>query len=127
VTIDPIIPAIRREAFDDPEWTFELKFDGFRGLADTVANRMVSKRGNSMKRFEGLLGTPPAGCILDGEIVALDETGRPKFKDLIFARRPPVYLAFDVLTADGDDLRLLPLRDRKAVLAKLADGARGWL
>jgi bifunctional non-homologous end joining protein LigD len=74
-----------------------------------------------------LLGTLPAGCILDGEIVALDETGRPKFKDLIFARRPPVYLAFDVLTADGDDLRLLPLRDRKAVLTRLAEDARGWL
>jgi bifunctional non-homologous end joining protein LigD len=88
---------------------------------------MVSKRGNSMKRFEGLLGTLPAGCILDGEIVALDEAGRPKFKDLIFARRPPVYLGFDVVTADGDDLRLLPLRDRKAVLARLADDARGWL
>jgi hypothetical protein len=42
--IAPVIPAIRREAFDDPAWLFDLKLDGFRGLADTIAARMISKR-----------------------------------------------------------------------------------
>jgi ATP-dependent DNA ligase len=42
VAILPIIPRIRREPFDDPSWTFELKYDGFRGLADTVNGRMAT-------------------------------------------------------------------------------------
>src|SRR5579864_79722 len=79
VTIAPIIPTARREAFDGPEWTFELKFDGFRAIADTVHGRILSKRGNRMHRFEALLGSLPA----DGEIVALDEAGRPVFADLV--------------------------------------------
>jgi hypothetical protein len=72
VTISPIIPTARREAFDEPEWTFELKFDGFHAIADTVNGRMLSKRGNRMHRFETLLESLPADCVLDGEIVALE-------------------------------------------------------
>jgi ATP-dependent DNA ligase len=64
MAIAPIIPTIRREPFDDPQWSFELKFDGFRGIADTVNGRMLSKRGNRMKRFEDLIATLPVGCIL---------------------------------------------------------------
>jgi hypothetical protein len=40
----PIIPIIRREPFDDPAWLFDLKLDGFRGIADTVERRMLSNR-----------------------------------------------------------------------------------
>ncbi len=38
----PVIPSIRREAFDDPAGLFDLKLDGFRGLADTIAGRMAT-------------------------------------------------------------------------------------
>jgi ATP-dependent DNA ligase len=72
MTLVPIIPTIRRDPFDGSEWTFELKFDGFRGIADTVSGRMLSKRGNRMKRFEGLLATLPAGCIFDGTVSSTD-------------------------------------------------------
>ena len=71
---------------------------------------MLSKNRNHMKRFDALLGGLPTGCIFDGEIVALDEAGRPRFKWLMFRRRAPVYVAFDVLYADGQDLRSVPLR-----------------
>ncbi len=47
----------------------------------------------------------PAGYMFDGEIVALDAGGRPVFNDLLFGRRPAVYVAFDVLFADGEDVR----------------------
>ena len=50
MTIAPITPTARREAFDGPEWTFELRFDGFRALADTVNSHMLSKRGNRKLR-----------------------------------------------------------------------------
>jgi len=49
----PIIPVRRKAPFDDSAWLFELKLDGFRGLADTVHGRMLSKNGNRMRRFSG--------------------------------------------------------------------------
>jgi bifunctional non-homologous end joining protein LigD len=109
VTIAPIIPTVRREPFDGPEWTFELKFDGFRAIADTVNGRILSKRGNRMHRFDALLQWLPADCVLDGEVVALDAAGRPVFTDLMFGRRPPIFVAFDVLVDDGEDVRASPL------------------
>ena len=56
MSIAPIIPTIRRDPFDSPDWSFELKYDGFRAIADTVNGRILSKRGNRMHRFEALLG-----------------------------------------------------------------------
>jgi len=58
--------------------------------------------------------------VFDGEIVALDGDGRPRFNDdLLFGRREPSYVAFDVLVVDGGDVRALPLKERKATLEKL--------
>ena len=113
--IQPIIPAIRRaEAFDDSAWAFELKLDGFRGMADTIEGRLLSKQGNRMKPFERLLEGLPRGYVFDGEIVCLDGTGKPTFNDLLFRRGQPIYIAFDVLSVDGADVRGLPLKDRRA-------------
>ncbi len=43
----------RKEPFDDPAYLLELKLDGFRGLANTIAGRMLSKNGNRLRRFSG--------------------------------------------------------------------------
>jgi bifunctional non-homologous end joining protein LigD len=120
VRITPIIPAVRRDPFDDPAWLFDLKFDGFLGIADTVERRMLSKNGYRLTRFERLLDALPVGCVFDGEIVPLDDGGRPVFNDLMFGRRAPTYVAFDVLIADGQDVRAMPLKDRRAMLARIA-------
>jgi bifunctional non-homologous end joining protein LigD len=117
--MDLIIPVKRSEPFDDPSWLFDLKLDGYRGVADTIAGRMLSKNGNRMKRFEALLETLPAGYVFDGEIAALDEDGRPRFNDLMFGRRVPVYVPFHVLFVDGEDVRSAPLKERKAMLNKV--------
>src|SRR5262245_46698105 len=120
--IQPIIPVRRAEAFDDAAWAFELKLDGFRCIADTLDGQLLSKQANRMKRFEALLDTLPQGHIFDGEIVCLDEAGRPTFNDLLFRRRDPVYyIAFDVLSVDGADVRGLPLKDRRAILDHIAE------
>jgi hypothetical protein len=66
--MEPVIPQWRRDAFDHPDWTFELKYDGFRGLADTVNGRMLSKNGNHLKRYDAFLAGLPSGCVFDGEI-----------------------------------------------------------
>jgi bifunctional non-homologous end joining protein LigD len=51
--------------------------------------------------------------------VALDDTGRPIFNDLLFGRREPTYIAFDLLFAEGEDVRAAPLKERKALLEKI--------
>jgi bifunctional non-homologous end joining protein LigD len=120
MTPAPIIPVLRKDPFDDPGFIFELKYDGFRGLADTLRGRMLSKNGNPLKRFKALVDALPRGFVFDGEIVALDERGRPVFNDLLFGRGKPTYIPFDVLVADGEDVRNLPLKERKALLDKIA-------
>src|SRR5579864_8191755 len=51
----------------------------------------------------------------------------PVFANLMFARRSPIFVAFNVLVASGEDVRTLPLARRKAVLRRLAKGARRWI
>src|SRR5215510_8443377 len=107
--MNPIIPTIRRDPFDDPEWTFELKYDGFRGIADTVQGRMLSKNGHHLARYDELLSGLPTDCVFDGEIVVLDERGRPSFNTSLFRRGQPIYVAFDLLYTPEGDLRHMPL------------------
>jgi bifunctional non-homologous end joining protein LigD len=117
--MEPIIPIRRAEPFDGDGWIFDLKLDGFRGIADTIAGRMLSKNGNRLKRYEGLLDSLPPGFVFDGEIVALDDRGHPRFNDLLFGRRLAVYVAFDLMVADGEDVRTAPLKERRAMLGKI--------
>jgi bifunctional non-homologous end joining protein LigD len=119
VRIEPIIPAVQREPFDDPQWLFELKWDGFRGIADTVNGRMLSKNKNHFRKFDRLLRMLPPGCVFDGEIVALDADGRPIFNNLLFGRGDPMYVAFDILVVNGRDMRSEPLKARKSLLKKI--------
>ena len=122
--ISPIIPVRRGDLFESADWLYELKHDGFRALAYVGDGRcrFVSKRGNEMKRFGDLSGLIPKelkkviGAVLDGEIVALDGTGRPAFYDLMKRDCPAVYYAFDILWLNGRDLRALSLLERKKIL-----------
>src|SRR5215472_3303740 len=91
------------EPFDHADWVFEAKFDGFRAAADTVRGRLISRHGNRMMRFEEVLDLLPKGHVFDGELVVLDDAGRPLFKELLFGRRRPTYVAFDLLEAEGID------------------------
>jgi bifunctional non-homologous end joining protein LigD len=110
----------RREPFSHRDWPFEIKHDGFRSLAYVGDGkcRLISRHQNQFKSFNALCASIAAElrvgrCILDGEIVALDADGRSDFNDLLFRRGEPRFYAFDLLWSDGEDLRLLPLPDRK--------------
>jgi bifunctional non-homologous end joining protein LigD len=116
----------RVSAFDGPEWLFELKYDGFRALAcfDSGRCTLVSRNGNIFKSFPDLCedmgrGLAVRDAVLDGEIVCLDRRGRPQFYDLLYRRRPPVFVAFDILRRGTEDLRYLPLADRKHELRRI--------
>jgi ATP-dependent DNA ligase len=67
----------------------EAKFDGFRAAADSVRGRLISRNGNRMQRFEGVLDLLARGPVFDGELVVLDDAGRPLFNKLLFGRRHP--------------------------------------
>ena len=114
----PTLAARSRHPFSHPDWLFEIKWDGFRSLAqvDNGRCRLISRKRNEFKSFGALneaivreLKTKSA--VLDGEIVCLDEDGKPQFRDLLFRRGEPRFIAFDILWLDGEDLR--PLTDRK--------------
>jgi bifunctional non-homologous end joining protein LigD len=118
--VQPIVPVPRKEPFDNPECLFEFKYDGFRALCyiEQRRCRFISRRGNVLTRFNALCDQVAAeldvdDAILDGEVIAADETGRPQFYDLLRRIGRLAYVAFDLLWLNGDDLRSLPLSERR--------------
>jgi bifunctional non-homologous end joining protein LigD len=124
--VQPILLTPRAEPFDHPDWLFEPKYDGFRGLFYVTRKgcHIRSKRGNHLKRFDELCHwvrdeLPVREAILDGEVVALDSQGRQNFRDLLAGRGNLHYAAFDALWVNGKDLRDLSLERCKRALGKL--------
>ena len=129
--VQPIAPVRRTEPFDDPEWLFDLKYDGFRALCYLEQGRcwLISRNGNLMSRFAGLSNQIAASlnvgdAIFDGEVIAADETGRPQFYDLLRHTRAPAYVAFDVIWPNAD-LRPLPLTERRRHLQNILPKGSG--
>src|SRR5215470_11180343 len=101
-----------REPFSSPEWIFELKYDGFRALAEIEYGRcrLISRNGNAFASFQDLAQRigglfPDERVVMDGEIVCLDKRGRPQFRNLLFRRGEPSFIGFDLLYDAGKDLR----------------------
>jgi bifunctional non-homologous end joining protein LigD len=136
----PMPLTYTRAPFSHSDWLFEIKWDGFRALlySDEGSVRLVSRNVKTFKSFPGLcegLARDLKGrrCTLDGEIVCLDSQGKSQFRDLLFRRAEPVFYAFDILWDEhapsddeeemrrfrnGEDVRYLPLCDRKLRLRR---------
>src|SRR5215472_19370342 len=118
-----------REPFDHPDYIFELKHDGFRAIAylQNGESKLVSRNQRNLG-FESLekalAKLPVQTAILDGEIVCLDGKGVSQFNQLLSRKRGPVLYAFDLLWLDGEDLRQMPLIERKKRLARLVQAAK---
>ena len=154
-TVRAVLPSIRpmlatpakRLPPDPGAWTFELKWDGIRLLtywdgsslrAETRNLRDVTRAWPELDELGAALGDRPV--VLDGEMVAFDDDGVPRFQLLqermhvgdraTAARRarstPASYLLFDVLHLDGDDLLALPWHERRERLESLALGGSCW-
>jgi bifunctional non-homologous end joining protein LigD len=118
--------SLVRTPFDQPDFLFELKHDGFRALAHIWDRKceLVSRRRNAYKSFQELRTISEA----QGEgrhhrrrdCVSVSE-GRSIFNELLFGRRCPIFYAFDLLYLDGEDLRQLPLIERKDKLRTLIE------
>lgn len=117
------------EAFDDKEWLFEIKWDGYRAIADTRNSNLelYSRNGNSFLQHYPLLASSlkkiKHEVVLDGEIVVLNEQGFPDFQKIQHYEDntsfPLVYYVFDLLFLNGQELYDLPLIERKKLLKKL--------
>ena len=108
------MPLLKRAApFDDPDWIFELKYDGFRAHAVIENGRaqLLSRNGHPFASFSALAESISdsllnARAVIDGEICSLDRRGRPQFKNLLFRRgNLPCFFAFDLLACGGMGLR----------------------
>jgi bifunctional non-homologous end joining protein LigD len=135
--IEPMAATLAGQAFNDPDWLFEIKWDGYRVEA-VVRDGKVKLWTRSLKDaetyFPNLLSPPTwidaREAIVDGEVVALDDEGRPDFsllQERISQRRGAgtsngpvpgalVYEVFDLLYLDGRSLLGVPLEDRKRLL-----------
>ena len=139
----PMLTTLVDAPFDDPRWLFEVKWDGYRALAviEQDGVTLTSRKGNDMlPGFREMANLPAAfrslPVVVDGELCVLDANGRPDFQALQqrekplpgHKRRKPaavVFVAFDLLYADGRDLRERPLEERKALLERLIVPERG--
>ena len=116
-----------------PEWLYEAKFDGYRALAQKAGSRvkLLSRKGNdltadypSIKAAVAELNVKSA--VIDGEIVAFDDQGRPSFQQLQHRSATPMairYFAFDLLELDGVSWLSKPLSERRAALQSLVAGS----
>ena len=116
-------------AFDSPDWVFEIKWDGYRAIAEIgkSSNKLYSRNGLTFdkaypKVFEGLKAIRK-NAIIDGEIVVLDESGKPNFQKLQNYKNkdkyPIQYYVFDIIELDGKSLTGLTLVERKEILKGL--------
>lgn len=127
--IKPMLASITKTPFDDKEWLFELKWDGYRAIAEIRKKELkfYSRNGVDFSgRFPSItrsLEKIKIPCILDGEIVLLNEKNLPDFQKLQdyenHLNYPLVFYVFDILELDGKNMESLPLSDRKKILKKL--------
>jgi bifunctional non-homologous end joining protein LigD len=131
------IEPMKAKLVDEPpkhgDWIYELKFDGFRAIGVKIDKKvsLISRNEKTLDaRFPEIVNAmknlPVRECVIDGEIVALDEEGRSSFQLLqaleMEGRKWPLrFYVFDLLQLDGKSLLQLPLEDRKQLLAKLCE------
>ncbi len=145
-SIQPMLAVSAAEPPAGGGWLYEVKWDGVRALCFLNQGRLriAGRKGASIERQYPELGVLPQhveadSAILDGEIAALDENGRPSFERLqprIMARdanaaaqlarsRPVVFFAFDLLYWNGFDLRGAPLKERRKLLEEVVRPGTG--
>lgn len=118
---------------DDDRWAYEVKWDGYRTLAfvDPGGVRLQSTSQRDVTatypELAGLGDGVHAGtAILDGELVVLDDEGRPRFELMQRHERQAALYVFDVLRVDDHDTIGLPYEDRRAILDQLVEPGDNW-
>jgi bifunctional non-homologous end joining protein LigD len=137
--LEPMLALPHAEPFDDPDWLFEVKWDGHRALAALGSStRLTSRSGRDVTaQFPELVELherlAARNALVDGEVAAIDSEGRPSFQRMQtrfhrspveiareLRRLPPVhYFAFDLLWLDGESLLHRPLDERRRLLEEV--------
>jgi DNA ligase D-like protein (predicted ligase) len=126
--IEPMECAVVSSLPEGPDWTYEVKLDGYRciGVRTSRDTILYSRNGkNFNKRYPYIaeaLGDLPVDTVVDGEVVALDDSGRPDFHRLqhFAAEGSRIhYFVFDLLVWNGRDLTERPLSERRRLLKSL--------
>lgn len=127
--LKPMLAESNGEAFDKKNWIFELKYDGYRAIAEIKENKVnfYSRNGISYnEKFAPIVSSLKKlhkDVVLDGEIVVVDKNGHPKFQWLQdfpkSGQGELVYFVFDLLYYDGHNLTKLPLIKRKELLKQI--------
>lgn len=127
--IAPMLAGVSKQAFDDPEWIYEIKWDGYRAIAEITDDNVLfySRNGIDLsQRFPSIyeqLKKIKHVCIIDGEIVLFNEHNQPDFQKLQHYENhqeyPLAFYVFDMLELDGKNMEDLPLIDRKKLLKKM--------
>jgi bifunctional non-homologous end joining protein LigD len=124
-TSAPVLPR-------GPEWTYEVKWDGYRTLVRKDGAR-VTLLSRNLKNATALYPSVARAverlavrsALIDGELVAIGEDGRPSFQALHHqSAQTIVFYAFDLLYLDGRDLVRRPLDERREALAEALEGSR---
>jgi DNA ligase D-like protein (predicted ligase) len=111
-----------------PEWSYEIKLDGFRlsAVKKTGKTTLYSRRGNILNRKFHYIATAlkklPDNTVLDGELVALDSDGKSDFgllQNFRSAESKIHFYVFDILVLKGKDVSLLPLNERRALFGTI--------
>lgn len=126
--IKPMLATASDVPFNDKEWVFEIKWDGYRAITEKKGKqiRFYSRNGLTFNELypevAHELTKLKKDCVLDGEIVVLNEEGKPSFQKLqqFDDNRdlPILYYVFDCLSYDGKDITDLPLLERKKFAKK---------
>ncbi|MFL5844036.1 MAG: non-homologous end-joining DNA ligase [Solirubrobacteraceae bacterium] len=131
--LKPMLAQLGKLPADDDRWAYEVKWDGYRALAYATGQglRLVSRNGNEVtRRYPALQGMREAlgghEALLDGEVVAFDDTGRPSFQQLQRGEGHIAYVAFDILWLDGSERMELPYEERRALLAQTLPAGSHW-
>ncbi len=136
--IKPMLASPAKKIFKDPDWVFELKWDGYRVMANVKEGevQLYSRNGiNYNSKFASIkkeLESIPHDCILDGEVVIVDKKGKPDFQklqkyDAEKTKGQLRYYVFDLLHLNGMDTISLPLLERKSLLPEILDDLKNVL
>ena len=126
--VSPMLATLIEKPFDDENWLFEIKWDGYRALAfiDRGKVQLKSRRdliwNQTFPLIAQSLENVNSQVIFDGELVVLDSKGKSDFQLMQNYQKEGkgalYYYVFDILYKDGEDLRSLPLIERKQILSK---------
>lgn len=124
--IDPILPLRAERLPEGPNWSYELKLDGYRALAIKSCGKVQLRSRNNKdftRRYPAIanaLGSLPDETVVDGEVVALDENGRPAFNLLqnFGTANTIVYYIFDLLVLAGREVMAEPLSARRTLVGQ---------